>query len=78
MKLVSAPHDRPFVVVRLGRVSVNRVTSANLVKRGLDNLPYMELRTMNLQTVAERLVSGREIHGVAPLVSPSARRPRER
>lgn len=34
VKLVAAPHDLPFVVVLIGRSSINGVVAANLVKRG--------------------------------------------
>lgn len=57
VKLVAAPHGLPFVVVPLGRASVNGVTAASVVKRGLDSFPYEDLRTKDLRNVTERLVS---------------------
>lgn len=57
VKLVAAPYDLPFVVVPIGRASINGVDAANLVKRGLDNFPHDDLRIMDLKTVTERLAS---------------------
>jgi hypothetical protein len=57
-KLVTAPHDLPFVVVPLGRASVNDVSAADLVVRILDELPYEDLHAMDLRTVTLHLVSG--------------------
>lgn len=57
VKLVVAPQDLPFVVVPLGRASVNGVVAADLVELVLDALPYEDLRTMDLRTVTLCLVS---------------------
>ena len=57
VKLVAAPHDLPFVVVPLGRASVNGVVAADLVELVLSDLPYEDLRTMDLRTVTQLLVS---------------------
>lgn len=57
-KLVAAPHDLPFVVVALGRASVNRVSAVDLVVRILNELPYEDLRAMELRAVTTHVVSG--------------------
>ena len=57
-KLVTAPHDLPFVVVPLGRSSVNDLSAVDLVVRILNELPYEDLRAMDLLTVTMHLVSG--------------------
>ena len=58
VKLVVAPHELPFVVVPLGRASVGGVSAVDLVESVLADLPYEDLRTMDLRTVTLHLMSG--------------------
>jgi hypothetical protein len=58
VKITAPPHDLPFVVMALGRASVNKVPINKIISALLEAIPYEDLRAMDLRTVTSHMLIG--------------------